>query len=452
MAISNNSPVKSANTLQKVLIITYYWPPSGGAGVQRWLKFSKYLPEFGWQPIILTVDPKNAFYPQQDFGLLNDIPADLEVVHARSSTWISALYKKLTGSKEIPYGGFVNESKPGLIQKMLRFIRGNFFLPDSRIGWNKHAIRQAMKIIGERRIETLITTSPPHSSQLIGLKIKKKLNINWVADLRDPWTDIYYAGQMYQTLFARRINRSLELKVLNEADKIIVTCNTTGNLFRSKLPDNQSHAKIITITNGFDEEDYKNRDDIVPETFRITYLGTFAHNYNIDVLLRAIGNYHTSDNIKISLCFIGKADENFINYLKNDQSISVEIIPYLQHEKALDYLARSAALLLVIPSKSKAEEMIPGKLFEYMASKRPIIAIGSGESDVAEILQITKSGKIFEKGEDKELGKYIVELIDNYNKGLVENIPQSIDQYSRRNLSGKIALILKSISKHNFSA
>jgi len=436
----------STNPVKRVLIITYYWPPSGGAGVQRWLKFSKYLPAFGWEPIILTVDPKYANYPQQDIGLLDDIPTDIIVHYAKASTWISFIYKKITGKKEIPYGGFVNESNPGLVQKLMRFIRGNFFIPDSRIGWNKHAIRYALKVIKEEHIETIITTSPPHSTQLIGLRLKKKLKINWVADLRDPWSDIYYSGEMYQTFLAKRINRILEQKVLNSADKIFVTCNSTGNLFKSQIADIHSSVKILTITNGFDEDDYINKEIVVQDKFTITYLGTFAKNYNIEVLLKAINHYAYSDEININLRFIGKVDEYLAEYLKGYPLISIEIIPYIEHKRALRYLARSSALLLVIPSKSKAEEMIPGKFFEYMASKRPIIAIGPGESDVAEILKITNSGRIFENTDYEALIEYLNELVTNFKKGHFENNPRLLDQYSRKNLSMRIASILDSIS------
>lgn len=432
--------------MKKVLIITYYWPPSGGAGVQRWLKFSKYLPASGWQPVILTVDPEYAFYPQKDNGLLEEISPGLEVFYAKAPTMVSYIYKLFTGKREIPYGGFVNETNPGMIQKLFRFIRGNFFIPDARVGWNRFALRLAMEIIKSSKIDAVITTSPPHSTQLIGLRLKRKLDINWIADLRDPWTDIYYAGMMYQMAPAKKINRSLELKVLESADRILATCNSTRDLFRSKISKNKQADNILTITNGFDEEDFTGLEKITPDRFSITYLGTFANNYNIDVLLRALKDYTTRETKKVTLCFIGKTDEHIAGYLKKQQFLSLEIKPYLEHKKALGYLARSSALLIVIPSKIKAEEMIPGKLFEYIASGRPIIAIGPKDGDVAEILRITNAGRTFEKEDHKELGAYISELDEKFKNGEFEVNSFSTEKYSRKNLSKEIASVLDSIS------
>jgi hypothetical protein len=429
---------------KKVLIITYYWPPSGGAGVQRWLKFSKYLPEFGWEPVILTVDPEYASYPQQDKGLLNEISAGLEIIYTKSSSSIFSVYKKLTGRKEIPFGGFANESNPGLAQKFSRFIRGNFFLPDARIGWNRFALKAAMKIIKEKKIEILITTSPPHSTQLIGLKIKKKLNINWIADLRDPWSDIYYSGQMYQTSIARTLNAVMETRILNKADRVIATCNSTRDLFRAKISKFQSPEKIITITNGFDPVDFEDLH-VVPDKFTITYLGTFARNYDINVLIKAIDHCTAKNVTSINLCFIGKTDENTVKILRSKENISLQLIPYIEHKRAMESLAKSAALLLVIPSSKKADEMIPGKLFEYLASKRPIIAIGPGKSDVAEILSATKGGRMFDKMEYNALGEYIIEILNNFNNGRFETDPIGIDQYSRQNLTKKIVDLINTI-------
>ena len=431
--------------MKKVLIITYYWPPSGGAGVQRWLKYSKYLPEYGWEPVILTVDPKYAAYPQQDKDLINDIPQNLEIHYTKASTWISWVYKNITGKEEIPYGGFANEPDPGFLQKIFRFIRGNFFLPDARAGWNRYALRKGLEIIKSSQIGTIITTSPPHSTQLIGLKLKNKLNIKWIADLRDPWTDIYYRGEMYESYLAKIINVSLESRVLNSADRIIATCNSTRDLFRSKLPVNKSREKILTITNGFDEEDFAGKDKIKPDRFLITYLGTFAQNYNIDVLIRASQNLYNQKNIKVNLRFIGKTDERSAGNLKEKDFLSAEILPYVEHKKALEFLLRAAALLIVIPSRNKAEEMIPGKLFEYIASGRPVIAIGPKEGDVAEILKTTTSGRIFENEDYKELEDYIVEIFDNYNRGSFEPDSISVAQFSRRNLAREIGSVLDSL-------
>jgi glycosyltransferase involved in cell wall biosynthesis len=430
--------------MNKVLIITYYWPPSGGAGVQRWLKFAKYLPGSGWQPVILTVDPAYASYPQRDEELQKEVPSDLEIFYTKSSTGVFSTYKKITGKNETPYGGFANESNPGLIQKILRFIRGNFFFPDARVGWNRYAYKTALRILKDQNIGYVITTSPPHSTQLIGLKLKKKLNIKWIADLRDPWTDIYYSGEMYQTLFARRKNRSLESRVLLSADRVIATCNTTRDLFRSKLTGGRQTEKVVTVTNGFDPDDFRNIT-AVPKTFTITYIGTIARNYDIDVLTKAIDYCAAKNGRIINICFVGRTDEYTAGILRGNINISLRLVPYVEHRKAMEYLAESAALLLVIPSGKKIAEMIPGKLFEYLASDRPVIAIGPHDSDVADILRETGGGKIFERTETNELGEYILEIMNNFSNGIIKTDSAGTGNYSRKNLAGVVAGIINSI-------
>jgi glycosyltransferase involved in cell wall biosynthesis len=429
--------------MNKVLVITYYWPPSGGAGVQRWLKLTKYLPGAGIEPLILTVDPRYASYPQKDPDLVKDISGELKVYYAVSPTGIFKAYRKLTRKEEVPYGGFVNEGNPGFLQQFFRFIRGNFFIPDARRGWNRYALKAALEIIENNKIDTVITTSPPHSTQLIGMKLKKKPGIKWIADLRDPWTDIYYSDKIFQTLPARWINGGMESLVLNGADRVIATCNTTRDVFRSKVK--QSPEKIMTITNGFDRDDF-DFGKIVPVKFTITYLGTLAGNYDIEDLIKAIDHFNLLEKADITMQFIGKTDEKAIAGLRKISNVSVKLIPYVNHGKAMEYLAGSAAFLLVIPADRKINEMIPGKLFEYLASERPVIALGPKDSDTATILAETGGGRIFAKAEFKALGEYLIELYKNFKSGHFETNPSGIDQYSRKNLAEKYAEIINSIS------
>lgn len=426
------------------MIITYYWPPSGGAGVQRWLKFSKYLPGYGWEPVILTVDPLFASYPQQDRGLLEEVSPSLRVIKTKASKGIFSAYRIVTGRKEIPYGGFANEDNPGFLQILSRFIRGNFVLPDARKGWNKYAYAAANEIILKENIQVVITTSPPHSTQLTGLKLKKKLNIKWIADLRDPWSDIYYSDRMYQTGIAKRINRSMEERVLNTADRIITTCNTTLNLFRSKLDKDLAPEKVITVTNGYDPDDFK-YGDIRPRDFTITYLGTFSGCYDAGVLAEAISYCEERNITEITLRFIGKTDNKVEKIFKDKKNVKLEILTYVDHSKAVEYLARSAALLLVVPSDKKEAEMIPGKLFEYLAAKRPVIALAPKESDVADILLKTNGGMIFTRNDSVKLGEYLMLINENLKNGIFETGASGIEEYTRHNLSGKIAAVLNSL-------
>ena len=183
--------------MNKALIITYYWPPSGGAGIQRWLKFAKYLPEFGWQPVILTVNEQHAVYPLTDNSLEKEVANNITVYRTAATNW----FRFYSSNKaKVPSAGFASNLNNSIKGKISRFIRGNFFIPDPRRGWNKFAFAKACEIIEKENITTIITTSPPHSTQLIGLKLKKKFKeLKWIADLRDPWTDIYYYDMFYPT-------------------------------------------------------------------------------------------------------------------------------------------------------------------------------------------------------------------------------------------------------------
>ena len=218
--------------MKKILIITYYWPPSGGAGVQRWVKFIKYFNKYNIKPYVITVDPNSASYPLVDNTLSNDIPKNTPVYLTK--TFEPYNYYKKINKKEIPYAGFANEGNPNLIQKTARFIRGNFFIPDARKGWNKFAYAKALEVIEKENIDSVITTSPPHSTQLIGLKLKKELNIKWIADLRDPWTDIYYYESMLHTKWAKLKDEAYEKEVIEKADQLIVVSDSIKQLLASK--------------------------------------------------------------------------------------------------------------------------------------------------------------------------------------------------------------------------
>jgi len=274
--------------MKRVLILTYYWPPSGGPGVQRWLKFVKYLPHFGYEPIVLTVDPQKATYPVLDKSLLIEIPENLRIYHT-STREPYGLYKKLFRKKQVPYSGFANETGNGPINAVSRFIRGNLFVPDARIGWNRYAISRAIELIEKCQIETFITTSPPHSTQLAGVEIKNIFpQIRWIADLRDPWTDIYYYDKMLHLPWVKKKDLRYEKKVLEKADVIITVSDFLQNLFTEKFNDVAAKDKIKVITNGFDPDDFKDIKSVRnTDSFTVTYVGTIADNYNLNGFIKA---------------------------------------------------------------------------------------------------------------------------------------------------------------------
>jgi glycosyltransferase involved in cell wall biosynthesis len=423
--------------MNKVLIITYYWPPSGGAGVQRWLKFSKYLPEFGWEPIILTVDPEYAAYPVTDFSLKEDLPSSVKVYSTPATNYFS-IYKK--DKSKIPSAGFANSVDNTLKGKILRFIRGNFFLPDPRKGWNKYAFKKACELIDTEEIRHIITTSPPHSTQLIGLKIKKKYpGIKWIADLRDPWTDIYYYKQFYPTFISKRIDLRMEKSVLKKADKIITVGASLKTLLSLKVEEIENKTEVIP--NGFDEDDFNNLKTSMPALFTISYMGTLSDVYPIDRFLEALQVFKKRGNDFI-LRFIGTVSSKQKDIIQAKTSNSVvEFIPYVDHAAALKYMLESTILLLIIPDHQSNRSIITGKLFEYIAAGKPIICLGPDDGDAAGILRETGHGTTFSYKDSNGVLDYLLKLTSD--NSIIEKIPLKI--FSRRELTRKIVSLLEKL-------
>jgi glycosyltransferase involved in cell wall biosynthesis len=422
--------------MKKVLIITYYWPPSGGAGVQRWLKFAKYLPEFGWQPVILTVDPQYASYPQRDESLSSEVSSDCLVYTTKSFEFYN-FYKLISGKKEVPYGGFANESKEGPLQKLSKFIRGNFLLPDPRKGWNKYAFRKALELISKHQIDTVVTTSPPHSTQLIGLKLKQKLNIRWIADLRDPWTDIYYYNQFKHTRWARKADLRMEREVVERADILITVSEDVKRIFAEKS-EQPIAVKTAVIPNGFDEDDFR-ITDIPKETRKvITYTGTISEAYEVDCLLDALHRMSESWKSRLLIRFVGKVPSLVVQKFR-ETGIDVELVGYVDHPKSIEYLFRSDLLLLVIPKVKNNRGILTGKFFEYLASQKPVLAIGPTDGDLARIIQETGCGQLFDYADREGISQFILENLGN---PVSESNTDRVNRYSRRQLTEKIAELL----------
>lgn len=416
----------------KVLIITYYWPPSGGAGVQRWLKFVKYLPEFGWEPVVLTVDPEKASYGQKDESLGNEIREGVKV-HYTSTFELYSVYQRFSSKKEIPYGGFSNEGNISLFQRFSRFVRGNFFLPDPRKGWNRFAYKKAKELIRKYGIDTVITTSPPHSTQLVGLKLKKHLGINWVADLRDPWTDIYYYNEFNHTLLARWMDRRSERKVLTGADQLITVSPALKRLFLAKAK-GIFEDKIAVIPNGYDEDDFPEKaEHLDPGRFVISYTGTIVESYDLSGFILAIKSLPESFRNKVLLRFVGNVPETIVNQFRQaGLEKNLDLVGYVAHKQSVEYLFASDILLLVIPNVSLNEGIITGKLFEYLAAKKPILFIGPIHGDAAKIVLECEAGVVFDYGD----GEGMLSFLNHPSHDIVTG--NKAHEYSRRQLTLKL--------------
>lgn len=421
--------------MEEVLIITYYWPPAGGPGVQRWLKMSKYLPEFGVKPVILTVDPEQATYPLRDESLLQDVAPNLEVIRTATSE-LFGTYKKASGRGEVPFSGFANETdRPGPRQILARWVRGNFFLPDPRRGWNSYAIRKALELIDSRNIRTVITTSPPHSTQLIGRALRKARGIRWIADFRDPWTDIYYYNRFYPTRLARAIDAGYERKVLEEADLVLGVSDALNRLLQAKVSKNRDNFRALP--NGFDEEDFSGPAPEKEDGFVLTYTGTLAEQYPLDGLIRAVENLPADYRERFRLRFIGRRDE------ATEKRLAV--LPWVErlssttHHEAINAMRAAHALLLVIPSIPTNEGILTGKIFEYLAAGNPVLGIGPVNGDAASLLRETGAGEMRDYHDATGLST----LLKNWMDG---HLPQPTGKsagFSRKQLAGRLAGMIR---------
>ena len=423
--------------MKKVLIITYYWPPSGGAGVQRWLKFVKYLPQFGIEPVVLTVDPEQAAYPVMDASLEKDVAENVRVYRTPCTDYFK-FYRLFSGKKELPTGGISSDGKSSLKQKIMGFVRGNLLLPDPRRGWNSYAYPKAVELIREHGIDAVVTTSPPHSTQLIGLKLKKTLGIRWIADLRDPWTDIYYYNQFYHTAIAKAIDKAYERKVVENADELITVSADLARIYAGKSIA-QVQNKIHVIPNGFDESDFQPTIYQKANEPIIAYTGTLSDEYDLSGFIQAMKHNATG----LGLRFVGKVSPGQQQLLAN-LSVKTEYIAHIPHQASIQHLMKARILLLVIPKVSNNRGILTGKFFEYLAAGKPILAIGPTDGDLAELIKTTKCGAMFEYSDHEGMLRFI----QQHNAGTNgQGTSEAVQSFSRRILTKELAQVLLKIEQ-----
>ncbi len=425
---------------KKILIITYYWPPAGGPGVQRWLKFVKYLPDFGIQPVVYI--PENPTYPIVDEELINEISEKAIIIKNKifEPYQLASFFSKNKTNK-ISSGIIPNQKKQSFLDKVFLWIRGNLFIPDARVFWVKPSVSFLEKYIQENNIDTIITSGPPHSLHLIGLELKQKLNVKWFADFRDPWTTIGYHKSLRLSDYAAQKHKELERQVLNTADTIIVTSNTT------KIEFQQITTKpIAVITNGFDIE--KTEKQTLDVKFSLAHIGSFLSERNPQLfweclveLLEEFPDFKTHLEIKLIGAVSQEVLETITQFGLNSY---LNILGYVSHSEAIAHQRKSQVLLLIEINSSATKSIIPGKLFEYMVSERPIIAIGPNGSDFAEIITNTNTGVFFDYSEKVKLKSVLLGFYNQFLEGKLQSNGVGLQHYSRKNLTEKLAQLLTS--------
>lgn len=431
---------------KRVLIITYYWPPSGGSGVQRWLKTVKYLRSFGWEPIVYTADAGEA--PSIDNSLEKDIPLGIEVI--KQPIWEPySIYKKLIGHKKeqrINTGFLTETTKPKWKEKLSVWVRGNFFIPDARCFWIKPSINYLQNYLRTHPVDAIVSTGPPHSMHLIAKGLKEKLGTPWLADFRDPWTDIDFYHQLMLTSFADAKHKRLEKEVLTLADAVVtVSWNWAKDV---KKIVNRS---VSVVTNGFDEDDFNYKSKKVYDGFLFHHIGAMNKDRNPHNFWKALREICVTlpgfkDDLKIKLT--GKNDITVIQSIKeNGLEFCTEKIDYLPHQEVVGSLSQSPILLLPLNDTPNTLGIIPGKLFEYLAAKRPIFAIGSLNGDTARIINETQAGSIVGFQDYESTKNAILKFYTDYKNGQLKlNSEKSIDNYSRKNCTAAIVEILNKIT------
>ncbi len=440
------APASSTPRPLRLLLITYYWPPSGGAGVQRCLQFARHLPAWGITPTVLTVDPAHAAYPVRDESLLTAVPADLEVIRT-ATTEPFGVYQKVSGTETIPYGGFANVSRTSRKQQLFKFLRGNLFIPDPRRGWNRHAIAAATKLLATGEFAGFLTSSPPHSTQLIGLELKRRFpQLRWLADLRDPWTDIYYYHEFRHLPPARWLDARYERRVVAGCDALLTTSAHTGALLLSKAA-TADPRKLTVLPNGYDEADFAGRPSQPPlDALRILHAGTITEAYRLDAgFLPALAVVRARyPAVPLRLRFVGKVSNALLAQVHAAGLGEVlEVTPYVPHHESVGELLTASALLLGIPDVPHNAGVLPGKLFEYLAARKPVLAVGPADSEASPILTAAGVGPVLAYADEAGFRDRLTALFDQWQRHPSLDLPAGPERaWTRKALAGKLAGVI----------
>ncbi len=384
-----------------------------------------------------------------DDSLIREIPSDIEVV--RTPIWEPyQLYKTFLGrsKKEKLYSGFINEKKKdSLTQKISVFIRGNFFIPDARMFWIKPSIEFLKEYLKEHPVDAIVSTGPPHSMHLIAEEIHRITGIPWIADFRDPWTNIDFYQDLRLTSLADAKHKRLEKKVLKNATKVVTVTWRSRDEFKALC----GRDDIVVIPNGFDDADFAfQQDSKLDSDFSIVHIGSMNKDRNPHVLwsaLKDLVSQHPDLSAKLKIKLIGPVDFSVresieLNGLQNFTTF-VEFVP---HTSAVTLQQESQILLLMINNSPNARTIIPGKLYEYLGSGRPILAIGPKDSDSAHVIEMTKGGVVHDYDDLEGMKTRIMEYFALYQSGTLKGSAEEIQKFTRKSLAEEYAKQLGEVS------
>ena len=433
--------------MKNVLIISYYWPPAGGPAAQRVVKYSKYFPEMGWRPVILTV--KDGEFPYIDPFLKEDVSDD--VVVSRTKSWEPfAFYKKMTrrsGEDALPVGLLTHEKK-GFVENTSRWIRANLFIPDARIGWVPNAFRMGMRLIRREKIDLILTSSPPHSSQLIGCALQSKTGIPWIADLRDPWTSIRYYDFAKRSLAARKADAWLEKRVLTRADRVITVSEALATEFKAKL-NARVRDKVQVVMNGYDECDFKGYKER-GEKFIILHAGNCQAHQNPEALWRSLDKLRRTGRINtdvIEVQFIGKIDPKIMDSAKScGISDLVKLREFVPHREIVKEMRNASVMLMIVPRVTWNGGIVTGKLFEYIGSTNPVLVIGPPEGDAGKIVSDFPESTICDYQDIEGVTAFIEKTFSDWQSGKsVTAMQKTRQRYTRSYQARQLAELFNTV-------
>jgi glycosyltransferase involved in cell wall biosynthesis len=422
---------------KRVLIITYYWPPSGGSGVQRWLKFAKYLPDAGWEPVIFT--PENPDFDLQDTTLLKEIPSQLEVI--RFPIWEPyQLFAKVKGKSKTHPGRLLEQKEKGILEKIAIWMRANLLVPDPRVFWVKPSVKFLEDLIQTGQFQAIITTGPPHSLHLIGLKLKQKTGVFWLADFRDPWSEWEFLDSLPMASPVRKKHERLEQAVLQSAD-VVTTISPTFQRDLARI----GNRAIDLLTNGYDPADIP--VDFVPQKkkagkLRLVYSGIIDSIRNPIPLLEALKAEFEEKSEDVEMSFVGKVSDGLREFVNQDSWLikRIHFPGYVSHQEVFGYYAQADVLVLILTDTKNAQGNIPGKLFEYLATGVPVLALGDPKGDSASILEDAGSGSVISHVDIEGIRNRLREIFESDKAGVDLG---NLEKYSRRNLSFQLSSFLE---------
>lgn len=428
------------------MIITYYWPPAGGGGVQRNLKYVKYLRDYGIEPIVLTA--KDADYPVMDKGLKDQIPKGIKVYHA--PIWEPyGLFRKFTGKgkNEKIAPGMIDSKKGSTWAKSVSmFIRGNFFIPDARMFWIRKASKMAKEIVEQEQIDVILSSGPPHTAHMIALNVKKALSVKWIADFRDPWTNIDFYDDLKLTKIADWVHKKKEKRVIDNCDRLLTVSWSWAEDFKRLGSKN-----VKVLTNGFDPEDFNQENVQLDKHFTISHVGSLNKDRNSFELWTAISeltkeNEDFKKSVKLQLIgnidIIAKDQLGKLGLLEN-----VDVIDHMPHKDVLKKIMSSRVLLLLVNKTANVSGIIPGKLYEYLASKRPIVSIGDLTGDSAKVISESQCGHCIDYSDIEKMKTVLMQLFNDYKENKVVSISTNIDRFSRKNITKGLAQHINEITE-----